>query len=111
MSDKINDQIRGVHKIKEIWAIYDPLERKLSQILPANDLLIISEAATMRNKLVHGQKVFKIAEYKDKTALARGALDRMVAISNNEYGYSGWTLAKRRNKSKLHVDAKVTWTK
>ncbi len=98
---------QGLFRLIEAWEIYDPQERKLSQILSSNDLRTIKTAAEMRNDLVHGERAFDLNYCTSVANSAIQALEQIKARLDQEYGYSGWVRMRHRCFSKLHVDPKV----
>ncbi|HEY9220918.1 MAG TPA: hypothetical protein VIO43_04980 [Lutibacter sp.] len=110
IADKIMKCHRGLSQIIDAWEIFDPHHRKLGIIIRSEDLFTIKDAAQKRNKLVHGEKVFKLSDCKEDTVKVLEALDRIKNTFDIEYGYSGWKTAKSRKVSVLHIDSKVTIT-
>lgn len=107
VADRIVGGYRGLEAIKNSWDIYDPSHKKLSDIISDNDWRVIKHSAEMRNKLVHGERVYSVAAC---SVAANEAISAMLNIKNSlelEYGYSGWTVASSRKKSMLHSDPKV----
>ncbi len=107
IADKIISGHAGLSKIKDSWEIYDPKHRTLSSLINNVDWTIIQTTATMRNKLVHGERVYKLADCRTQVNDAIGALDRVKTALDTEYGYSGWTSHTARRTSHLHKDPKV----
>lgn len=107
IADKIVGNLRGLEAVKNAWELYDPKHRKLTDLLSAVDWRVFKEAAEMRNKLVHGEKVYAL------TICKKTAQDVLTSLANaknsldSEYKYSGWTKALSRRTSRLHVDPKV----
>jgi hypothetical protein len=110
IADTIVGQLRGLDAIKSAWQIYDPRHRKLTDLIAGGDWQAFTTAAGMRNKLVHGVRVYSLADCQQQTVATLAALDNMKTLFDNEYGYSGWTILKVRRSSRLHLDPKVTWT-
>lgn len=61
----------------------------------------------MRNKLVHGSKVFSLDRGKDEAEHALQALDDLQQTTEDRYGYDGWTKIKARKTSVLHLKPHV----
>lgn len=110
MADKIVSRLRGLDAIKENWELYDPRNRKLTDLLRQTDWLTLKRCADMRNNLVHGTRVYDLAECQRQVRELMGAMNRLKTLFDSEYGYSGWTTASRRSKSTLHSDPKVQFT-
>lgn len=111
MAEKIVKDLRGLDAIKKAWQLYDPEHRTLPAIVGNAEWTIFQEAARMRNKLVHGERVYKLADCQQQAADALAALNRVKATLDREYSYSGWDKLKVRKKSRLHVDPVHQWTK
>ena len=107
IADKIISGMRGLDALKNGWELYDPKNRKLTSQIPDADWKAIKEAAEMRNKLVHGERVYDLAVCNQYAQQALVALDNIKNYFDTEYRYSGWTPASRRVRSQLHTDAKV----
>jgi len=110
IADKVMGGIRGLEAIKNAWEIYDPLHRKLAELLPAGDWEVIKKAAGMRNEIVHGAKVYEAKSCKIPATSVIKALKSIKKYFNAEYGYCGWTIAKARKRSRLHSHPTVTWS-
>lgn len=107
ISDKIIKGYRGLHAIKDGWELYDPCHRKLTEIISNADWKTIAEIAEIRNKLVHGERVYQLSLCHQKALEALTALDRIKDKMEEEYGFSGWEPFKIRRMSRLHEDPKV----
>lgn len=107
IAEKIVKQSNGLHKLIENWELYDPEHKKFSDIITNQDIKTIREAASMRNKLIHGEKVFSLEICKKETINVLTSLENIKDCFESEYGYSGWKTAKGRKISKLHTDPKV----
>lgn len=107
IADKIIQQSNGLNRLIENWELYDPNHRKISSIIANEDIKTIKEVATMRNKLIHEEKVYSIDICKEQTKNILNALEKIKVCFDNEYGYSGWEIAKGRKNSTLHSDPKV----
>jgi hypothetical protein len=111
MAEKIVEGFRGLDAIKKGWELYDPQHRTLPAIVGAADWETFHTAATMRNKMVHGERVYDLAHCQRQANDALAALDRLKATLDREYGYSGWERLRVRKVSRLHVDPVRKWPK
>ena len=107
IADKVIGGFRGLEAVKNAWELYDPKHRKLTDLLAQVDWKALKEAAEMRNKLVHGERVYSLSACQQSTTSVLAALSNVKSKLDSEYGYSGWTAAKARRTSKLHIDPKV----
>lgn len=108
IADKIVKQSNGLNRLIQNWEFYDPNHKKFSSIIASREIKTIREAASMRNKLIHGERVYNLEIYKKETQKVLKSLEKIKNCFENEYGYSGWKTAKGRKKSKLHYEPKVT---
>jgi len=106
-ADQILKGLRGFAALRQAWRLYDPRERDFGQVVPPGTLGSIERTAEMRNKLVHGERVYDLEECAAQTRLALAALGSIKTSFDAEYGYSGWTVGKKRLAARLHVDPKV----
>lgn len=109
IADRLIGNLRGLDAVKSNWDIYDPTQRKLSSLINPSDWKQFKDSAEMRNKLIHGERVYNLAVCKSHAEASLEGLDRMKLLFDSEYGYSGWTRSSKRIKSRLHIDPKVTF--
>lgn len=106
-ADKIVGNLRGLDALKKAWELYEPNNTQLSDIIPPVDWKLFKDAAEMRNKMVHGERVYGLETCKNECTKVLEALDRLKVDFDGRYGYSGWVTASARVKSRLHSDPKV----
>ena len=106
-ADQIVKGLRGLEQLRQAWRLYDPKQREFNRVVPAAVLEPIKNTAEMRNKLVHGERVYVLEDCATQTRVALAALDAIKTSFDAEYGYSGWTVGKKRTTARLHVDPKV----
>lgn len=104
ISEKIVKDLRGLDSIKKAWEFYDASHRLLPDVVGNADWKKFQDAATMRNKLIHGERVYKLDDCQQHAADVLAALDRVKAILDREYGYSGWEKLRIRKRSRLHIE-------
>lgn len=109
-AEKIVKGLGGLERLKDTWELYDPKHRKLPALIGA-DWATFDATAKMRNKLVHGERVYNLADCRTQAIDTLAALNRLKAAFDAEYGYSGWDRLKVRRVGHLHKDPKVNWTK
>lgn len=109
MAEKIVEGLRGLDAIKRAWELYDPHHRSLPIVVGNNDWATFHETASMRNKLVHGERVYDLAHCQRQANDALAALDRLKATLDTVYGYSGWERLRVRKISRLHTDPISGW--
>ncbi len=101
------EQIRGFKNIKDVWSCFDPAGESLPTIVGNAHWQTISPSVTMRNKLVHGDRVYNLAECKAQAEKVLKSLEKIEKTFQPRYGYSGWKAFSVRRKSKLHLDPRV----
>lgn len=107
ISNKIIKKLGGIYPVCNAWELYDPEHRKIETVVSNDAIRIIKEAAQKRNKMIHGEKVFKPEVCKAETKKVLKALKEVKDSFDKEYGYSGWTKVSIRRKSLLHLNSKV----
>lgn len=106
-ADKIVSGCRGLDSLKNSWEIYEPNNRKLVDLISKTDWQQIRKSTTMRNKMVHGERVYELATCNTEATATLVALDRLKNEFDSVYGYSGWSTLSKRIKHRLHADPKV----
>jgi hypothetical protein len=110
-AEKIVRSLGGLAAIKDAWETYDPRHRKLTDLVAQADWATLVNTSQMRNKLVHGERVFKLADCQQQATDTLAALNRVKGMLDTEYGYSGWARLKVRKLTRLHQYPAVRWTK
>lgn len=98
---------RGLAALKEQWMIYEPHHRTLIEVIGNPEWQQICTSAKMRNKLIHGIRVYEAEYCKEQAEKLLFTLDIVKQRLEETYGYSGWERLIVRKKSKLHLDPKV----
>jgi hypothetical protein len=102
-ADQLLRAKNGIQAIKEHWMFFDPDHRALTALLPPVHWQAIQDAATMRNKMVHGERVYTTKQCIDCANAVLKAIKDMMTVFDREYSYSGWTKHRKRTKSGLHL--------
>jgi hypothetical protein len=95
---------KGFKEIKEMWDIFDRQHRTLQLMIGNNEWQHVPKAVEMRNRLVHGQQVFKAQNCDAYTKHVLAALKKLHREIRSDYGSDPWTVLKDRKKSKLQWD-------
>ncbi len=106
-AEKLINSATGLNALKERWFIYEPNHKSLVEIIGNSDWQQIDTLAKMRNKLIHGVRVYEIEECKKQAEKLLFILDNVKQKLDASYGYSGWERLSSRKKSKLHIDPKI----
>lgn len=107
-ADLLMGRFKGIENIKQVWPCFDPKHEALSKFVAQASLKSIADAQTMRNKLVHGSAVYSSAQCRTVANDVLVALNDLRTTLQQRYGCDGWSVMKRRVKSKLHSDPRVT---
>ena len=105
-ADKIVGNLKGLDALKNAWELYEPTNKKLTELIPPEDWKQFKDAATMRNKMIHGERVYELKTCKNEAVKVLSALDSLKTNFDNIYGYSGWETFSKRLKARLHSDPK-----
>lgn len=94
---------RGFDHLKALWSVFSPTGSSLDQVFgPRWHSLTV--AKKMRNGLVHGARVYPMAECESR---AREVLEGLETFRTNleaEIGHDGWSRLPTRRKSALGWD-------
>lgn len=107
IAGKIIKRISGLSGIRDAWEIYDPQHRKLKDILGGKTIKVINEVSEKRNRLIHGQRIFKPGVYESEVNKLLNVLQFITDTFEVYYGYNGWQKMRARKKSTLHNAPKV----
>lgn len=107
-ADDLIKRMGGLEAIKNNWKIYEPSGKSISEIIGNDNWKLLKEAATMRNKLIHGERVYNLEKCKTKTNQLLECLKIIKEQLDHHYSYSGWDRVSVRRKSYLHKDPKIT---
>jgi hypothetical protein len=89
-------------QMKNAWPVFEKDHRTLPDFIGNNVWQHVPEAVTMRNKMVHGARVYQLAECKDKAELVRVAIAALRDKSIAELGCDPWSQLPGRKKSSLN---------
>jgi hypothetical protein len=106
-SQALCSTIRGFGAIKKNWPVFDPNGRNLPSLLPSDEWKNITVAVEMRNKLVHGTRVYDSAICDQQSEAMIRALSALRHSFQDVYGFDGWERLAVRRKPRIHLDPKV----
>lgn len=107
VAEKLIGKINGLEAIKIYWEFYEPSGKTLIKVIGEREWSQIKQSAEMRNKLVHGVRVYEQSHCQEKTEKLLSTLDIVKQKLDETYGYSGWERFTIRKRNKLHIDPKV----
>lgn len=99
-SDRLVES-KGFKELREHWDIFEKTHRSLPAFIGNADWQFVPEAVTMRNKLVHGHKVYKLTDCELYARHVLSALKRLHANVKKDYGKDPWARISGRLKPKL----------
>lgn len=91
---------RGFQDLTKLWPCFAPTHETLAAFV-GDRWQHVQPAVTMRNKLVHGERVYKLA---DCGAAANQVLDALIDFRSQlaaEVGFDGWSRVKVRRAAKV----------
>lgn len=91
----------GFKDMTESWPVFERDHRTLPEFIGSNHWQHVPESVTMRNKIVHGARVFQLADCRDKAVLVRRAMEELRDRSVAELGCDPWTTLPGRRKPSL----------
>jgi hypothetical protein len=91
----------GFKDLKEVWFCFDPHHRSLPDLIANTRWQHVQAAVTMRNKLAHGERVYKLAECKTAAENVLASLNELRTILLAEVGFDGWSRLPVRRKPAL----------
>lgn len=103
-------QINGISRLIAYYEFYDPDNRNFDTLFGRENRLQINDWATMRNRIVHGERVYGIDVLKKATNDALIVLEHIKTKSNDHFGFNGWDRLSVRVHSRLHHEptSKIT---
>ncbi len=106
-ADKIISKCNGLQALKDAWTLYEPNEQILTKVLGDQNWYSLKKASEVRNKLIHGERVYSDEEYSEHLHKLLPALASIIEKLETTYNFSGWSKMPTRKKSKLHTDSKI----
>lgn len=91
----------GFKDLKEIWPCFEKENRSLPDFVGNTKWQHVQPAFTMRNKLAHGERVYKLADCQLAAELLLDALNEFRAKLSAEIQFDGWSRLPVRRKAAL----------
>lgn len=91
----------GFRNMVRMWPVFEKNHRTLQDFVGSQVWQHVPGAVTMRNKMVHGARVYSPDDCKDKTASVRKAIEAFRDKSISELGCDPWSRLPGRRKSSL----------
>lgn len=92
---------RGFKNLKEIWDIFDRDHETLVQVIGERVWQHIPKAVAARNDLVHGHRVFSLADCEMMASQVVAGLQNLHSEVTKRYGQDPWAKVKVRRKPQL----------
>ena len=94
-------QKMGFHDMVTAWPVFERCYRTLPEFVGPDVWQHVSEAVTMRNKLVHGSRVYNLSHCRDKALTVKTAIEVLRDRSIQELGCDPWHQLPARKKTSL----------
>lgn len=91
----------GFKDLRKLWPIFERTHRPLPDFIGNRDWQFVPEAVTRRNKLVHGIRVYPLAECKTYSGHVLAAIKRFRTNMLRDYGVDPWKRLTGRRKPAL----------
>jgi hypothetical protein len=91
---------RGFQDLVKLWPCFAPQHQTLPTFI-GNKWHHVQSAVRMRNKLVHGERVYQLADCTTATEQVLGALNDFRTQLLVNVGFDGWSRVPIRRKGKL----------
>ncbi len=91
----------GFKDLKEVWPCFEKENRPLPDFIGHAKWQHVQPAITMRNKLAHGERVYKLADCQLAAERVMDALNEFRAILTAEIQFDGWSRLPVRRKAAL----------
>jgi hypothetical protein len=92
---------KGFEELKNVWDVFEKNHTALPKFVGNQHWQFVPEAVRRRNQLVHGARVYSLAESKLYAEHTLAAIMRLRACMIADYGVDPWTKQKGRRKPKL----------
>jgi hypothetical protein len=92
---------KGFRELKDMWDVFDRRHQTLNVMVGNTEWQHIPKAVEMRNKLVHGQRVFNRRNCDAYTKHVLVMLRKLHREVRSDYGYDPWTVMPSRKKPRL----------
>lgn len=91
----------GFNALKEQWPIFHPTGQTLADTIGQNSWQRVPNIVTMRNKLAHGERAYKLVDCEAEARHLIGLIRVFAGSLHAGIGYDGWTRLPVRKKSAL----------
>jgi hypothetical protein len=92
---------KGFEELKSIWEVFEKNHNSLPKFVGNQHWQFVPEAVRRRNQLVHGGRVYSLAECKLYAEHTLAAIRILRARVIDRYGFDPWATQKGRRRSKL----------
>jgi hypothetical protein len=98
----------GFKDLKEVWPCFEKEHRSLPDFIGNAKWQHVQPAITMRNKLAHGERVYKLTECQQAAERVLDALIEFRAKLVAEIQFDGWSRLPVRSKAALQWHTLLT---
>ena len=90
-----------------VWPVFERDYRTLPEFVGNNVWQFVPEAVTMRNKLVHGSRVYSLSDCLDKARRVKNAIEVLRNTAMQDLGCDPWNrLPGKKKTSFVWLDLK-----
>ena len=89
----------GFGQLKDVWPFFEMNSRTLPAIIGDKVWQKVPAAVSMRNKIVHGERVFKLATCRLEAENVLAAIDALRKIALRDTNFDGWSRLPVRKRS------------
>lgn len=89
----------GFGQLKEVWPCFEAENRTLPAMVGEKIWQNVPASVSMRNKIVHGEQVFKLATCRLQAQYMLAALDALRNNALQDTNFDGWSRLPVRRKS------------
>lgn len=103
-TSKQTDQLlgrKGFQDLKNLWSVFDKGHRSLPECVGNRDWQHVPKAVEMRNKFVHGQRIYGLKICREYTQHTTKALRKLHTAVCQDYDGDPWSKLQGRRTSRL----------
>ena len=91
----------GVKDMKRVWPVFERKYITLCEFIGENVWQHVPEAVIMRNKIVHGSRVYSLSDCRDKALRVKIAIEVLSNTAMQDLGCDPWSRLPRKKKTSL----------
>ena len=91
----------GFNDMTRVWPVFERDYRTLPEFVGNNVWQFVPEAVTMRNKMVHGSRVYSLSDCLDKARRVKNAIEVLRNTAMQDLGCDPWNRLPGKKKTSL----------